>query len=41
VSAIEHAKPGTGLRTLTAYIKALGGRLEIITHFGNRRLAFA
>jgi DNA-binding XRE family transcriptional regulator len=31
VSAIEHAKPGTTeLRTLAAYVEALGGRLEII-----------
>jgi hypothetical protein len=30
VSAIEHAKPGsTELRTLAAYVEALGGRLEI------------
>jgi hypothetical protein len=30
VSAIEHAKPGTTeLRTLAAYVEALGGRLEI------------
>jgi hypothetical protein len=31
VSAIKHAKPGTTeLRTLAAYVEALGGRLEII-----------
>ena len=41
VSAIEHAKPGaTELRTLAAYVEALGGRLEIITDFGDQRLAF-
>ena len=42
VSAIEHAKPGTTeLRTLAAYVEALGGRLEIIADFGDQRLAFA
>jgi DNA-binding XRE family transcriptional regulator len=42
VSAIEHAKPGTTeLRTLAAYVEALGGRLEIILDFGDQRLAFA
>ena len=42
VSAIEHAKPGaTELRTLAAYVEALGGRLEIIADFGDQRLAFA
>jgi hypothetical protein len=41
VSAIEHAKPGTTeLRTLAAYVEALGGRLEIIADFGNQRLTF-
>jgi DNA-binding XRE family transcriptional regulator len=41
VSAIEHAKPGaTELRTLAAYVEALGGRLEIIAGFGDQRLAF-
>ena len=41
VSAIEHAKPGTNeLRTLAAYVEALGGRLEIIADFGDQRLAF-
>jgi transcriptional regulator with XRE-family HTH domain len=40
VSAIEHAKPGTTeLRTLAAYVEALGGRLEIIADFGDQRLA--
>ena len=40
-SAIEHAKAGTTeLRTLAAYVEALGGRLEIITDFGGQRLAF-
>jgi hypothetical protein len=42
VSAIEHAKPGaTELRTLAAYVEALGGRLEIVADFGDQRLAFA
>jgi hypothetical protein len=42
VSAIEHAEPGTTeLRTLAAYVEALGGRLEIIADFGDQRLAFA
>ncbi len=41
VSAIEHAKAGaTELRTLAAYVEALGGRLEIIADFGDERLAF-
>jgi DNA-binding XRE family transcriptional regulator len=41
VSAVEHAKPGTTeLRTLAAYVEALGGRLEIIADFGDQRLAF-
>jgi DNA-binding XRE family transcriptional regulator len=41
VSAIEHAKAGTTeLRTLAAYVEALGGRLEIIADFGDQRLAF-
>ena len=41
VSAIEHAKPGASeLRTLAAYVEALGGRLEIIADFGDQRLAF-
>ena len=41
VSAIEHAEPGTTeLRTLAAYVEALGGRLEIIADFGDQRLAF-
>jgi DNA-binding XRE family transcriptional regulator len=39
VSAIERAKVDAGeLRTLTAYINALGGKLEIIADFGNERL---
>jgi DNA-binding XRE family transcriptional regulator len=41
VSAIEHARPGaTELRTLAAYVEALGGRLEIIADFGDQPLAF-
>jgi hypothetical protein len=40
VSAIEHARPGkTELRTLVAYVEALGGRLAIIPDFGDQRLA--
>ena len=39
VPAIERAKVDTcELRTLTAYIRALGGRMEIIADFGNGRL---
>lgn len=39
VSAIERAKvDASELRTLAAYIKALGGRLEIIADFGGERL---
>jgi DNA-binding XRE family transcriptional regulator len=39
VSAIERAKIDTSeLRTLAAYVKALGGRLEIVADFGAERL---
>ena len=39
VSAIERANVDTSeLRTLAAYIRALGGRMEIIADFGNERL---
>jgi prevent-host-death family protein len=39
VSAIERAKIDAGeLRTLAAYVKALGGRLEIVADFGGERL---
>jgi DNA-binding XRE family transcriptional regulator len=39
VSAIERAKVDTSeLRTLAAYIQALGGRLEIVADFGGERL---
>jgi DNA-binding XRE family transcriptional regulator len=39
VSAIERAKVDTSeLRTLAAYINALGGRLEVVADFGNERL---
>jgi len=31
----------TELRTIAAYVEALGGRLEIIADFGDQRLAFA
>jgi hypothetical protein len=42
VSAIENAMPGaTELRTIAAYVEALGGRLEVIADFGDQRLAFA
>lgn len=39
VSAIERAKvDASELRTLAAYISALGGRLEIVADFGGERL---
>jgi DNA-binding XRE family transcriptional regulator len=39
VSAIERAEPGaTEVRTLAAYVAALGGRLEITAHIGNERI---
>ena len=39
VSAIERAEPGaTEMRTLAAYVAALGGRLEIVAHIGDDRL---
>ena len=39
VSAIERAQPGaTEVRTMIAYIEALGGRLEIIAEFGGERV---
>jgi phage shock protein A/DNA-binding XRE family transcriptional regulator len=39
VSAIERAEPGaTEVRTLAAYVQALGGRLEIIAHIGDERI---
>jgi DNA-binding XRE family transcriptional regulator len=39
VSAIERAEPGaTEVRTLAAYVAALGGRLEIVAHIGDERL---
>ncbi|WP_155369610.1 XRE family transcriptional regulator [Catellatospora vulcania] len=39
VSAIERAKiTSSELRTLAAYIEALGGRMEIIADFGGERL---
>ena len=39
VSAIERAEPGaTEIRTLAAYVRALGGRLEITAHIGGERL---
>jgi DNA-binding XRE family transcriptional regulator len=39
VSAIERAKVDTSeLRTLAAYIRALGGRMEIVADFGGERL---
>jgi phage shock protein A/DNA-binding XRE family transcriptional regulator len=39
VSAIERAEPGaTEVRTLAAYVRALGGRLEIIADIGDERI---
>jgi PspA/IM30 family/Helix-turn-helix domain len=39
VSAIERAEPGaTEVRTLAAYVSALGGRLEIIADIGGERI---
>ncbi len=39
VSAIERAEPGaTEVRTLAAYVRALGGRLEIIADIGGERI---
>lgn len=39
VSAIERAEPGaTEVRTLAAYVAALGGRLEIVAHIGDGRI---
>ena len=39
VSAIERAKiDASELRTLAAYIRALGGQMEIVADFGGERL---
>jgi hypothetical protein len=39
VSAIERAQPGaTEVRTLAAYIEALGGRLQITAEFGGENV---
>jgi DNA-binding XRE family transcriptional regulator len=39
ISAIERAEPGaTEVRTLAAYVRALGGRLEIVAHIGSERI---
>jgi hypothetical protein len=39
VSAIERAEPGaTEVRTLAAYVRALGGRLEVIAEIGGERI---
>ncbi|CCF61597.1 XRE family transcriptional regulator [Nocardia cyriacigeorgica] len=39
ISAIERAALGAAeLRTLAAYIKALGGRMEIVADFGGERI---
>jgi phage shock protein A len=39
VAAIERADPGTtDVRTLTAYVDALGGRLELTAEFGGDRI---
>jgi DNA-binding XRE family transcriptional regulator len=40
VSAIERAEPGaTEVRTLAAYVAALGGRLEIVAHIAGDQIA--
>lgn len=39
VSAIERAEPGaTEVRTLAAYVRSLGGRLEIVADIGGERI---
>jgi hypothetical protein len=39
VSAIERAEPGAAeVRTLAAYVGALGGRLEVIAHIGDEHI---
>jgi DNA-binding XRE family transcriptional regulator len=39
VSAIERAEPGAAeVRTLAAYVRALGGRLEVIADIGDERI---
>lgn len=39
VSVIERAQPGaTEVRTLAVYVRALGGRLEVIADIGDERL---
>jgi hypothetical protein len=39
VAAIERAEPGaTEVRTLAAYVHALGGTLEIIASIGDERI---
>jgi len=39
LAAIERAEPGTtDVRTLVAYVGALGGRLEITAEFGGDRV---
>jgi transcriptional regulator with XRE-family HTH domain len=39
VSAIERAEPGAAeVRTLAAYVRALGGTLEIIADIGGERI---
>jgi len=39
VSAIERAAPGsTEVRTLAAYVRALGGNLEIAANIGDQRI---
>jgi len=41
VSAIERAGPGgTEVATLTGYVEALGGRLQIVAEFGGERVVF-
>jgi DNA-binding XRE family transcriptional regulator len=42
VSAIERAEPGaTEVRTLAAYVRALGGRLEIVADIDGERIVLA
>jgi hypothetical protein len=42
VAAIERAEPGTtDVRTLVAYVGALGGRLEITAEFGGDRVVLS
>ncbi|TDD85933.1 PspA/IM30 family protein [Actinomadura rubrisoli] len=39
VAAVEHAEPGaTDIPALAAYVRALGGRLEVVADFGTERV---